>query len=85
MNAVNRNSNFDTCMTQSQRVQRLTPMQSKEVALQTLAAQLGYELHFSGHRIYCSSEFHYKTFSSYEDAEQFLISERLKRYHLHLK
>jgi hypothetical protein len=65
--------------------QRLTPMQTKEIALQTLAAQLGYELHFSGTRIYCSSEFHYKTFSSHKEAEQFLISERLKRHHLRLK
>ncbi|RFM24874.1 MAG: hypothetical protein D0433_03495 [Candidatus Thermochlorobacter aerophilum] len=64
---------------------RLTPAQSKEIALQTLAAQLSYELHFSGNRIYCSSEFHYKTFSSYEEAEQFLISERFKRQPFHLK
>lgn len=65
--------------------QRLTPRQSKEIALQTLAAQLGYELHISSRHIYCSSEFHYKTFSSHEEAEQFLISERLKRFHLRLK
>ena len=72
-------------MAHSQFTQRLTPKQSREIALQTLAAQLGFELHFSGNRIYCSSEFHYKTFSSYEEAEQFLISERLKRQPLHLK
>ncbi|MFQ3607857.1 MAG: hypothetical protein SNJ55_04415 [Chloroherpetonaceae bacterium] len=72
-------------MAQWQSAQRLTPTQSKEITLQTLAAQLGYELHFSGNRIYCSSEFHYKTFSSHQDVEQFLISERLKRHHLHLK
>ncbi len=74
-----------TYMPRFQPTRLLTPTQSKEIALQTLAAQLGYELHFSGNRIYCSSEFHYKTFSSYEDAEQFLFSERLKRYHLRLK
>ncbi len=72
-------------MAQTQRRQRLTARQSKEIILQTLAAQLGYELHFSGNRIYCSSEFHYKTFSSYEEAEQFLFSQRLKRHDLYLK
>ncbi|MFN3345695.1 MAG: hypothetical protein ACK4XY_03975 [Chloroherpetonaceae bacterium] len=72
-------------MAQFRFAQRLTPTQSKEIALQTLAAQLGYELHFSGTRIYCSSEFHYKTFSSHEEAEQFLISMRLKQHDLCLK
>jgi hypothetical protein len=72
-------------MAHSQFTQRLIPKQSREIALQTLAAQLGFELHFSGNRIYCSSEFHYKTFSSYEEAEQFLISERLKRQPLRFK
>ncbi len=72
-------------MPQSRFTQRLTPKQSREIALQTLAAQLGYELHFSSHRIYCCSEFYYKTFSSHEEAEQFLISERLKRQPLNLK
>lgn len=65
--------------------QRLTPTQSKEIALQTLAAQLGYELYFLSGRIYCSSEFHYKTFSSYAEAEAFLISQRPQRHHLRLK
>ncbi len=72
-------------MAQSQFMQRLTPTQTKEITLQTLAAQLGYELHFSGNRIYCCSEFHYKAFTSHTEAEQFLISERLKLHHSRLK
>ncbi len=72
-------------MAQSPLAQHLTTTQSKEIALQTLAAQLGYELHFSCKRIYCSSEFHYKTFLSYAEAEEFLISQRLKLHYLKLK
>ncbi|MCS6989992.1 MAG: hypothetical protein NZM06_10800 [Chloroherpetonaceae bacterium] len=60
-------------------VNRLSPEIAKEIALQTLAAQLGFELCFAGEKVYCSSEFHYKVFSSREEAERFLISERLKR------
>jgi len=72
-------------MAQSQFSQRLTPTQTKEIALQTLAAQLGYELHISSNRIYCCSEFHYKTFTSHTEAEQFLISERFKLHHFRFK
>lgn len=72
-------------MTRTRFAHRLTPTQSKEIALQTLAAQLRYELHFSNGRVYCSSEFHYKTFSSYEEAERFLLSERLNLQRLRLK
>lgn len=63
-------------------VNRLSPSEAKEIALQTLAAQLGYELQFAGEKIYCCSEFHYQAFASIEDAERFLTSERLKRLRL---
>lgn len=69
-------------MKQIQPVNRLSSSEAKNITLQTLAAQLGYELQFAGEKIYCCSEFHYQAFSSIEDAERFLTSERLKRLRL---
>jgi hypothetical protein len=66
-------------MKNSASVSRLSPEQEKEIRLQTLAAQQGLELYIASDKIYCSSEFHYKTFASLDEAEAYLMSERLKR------
>jgi hypothetical protein len=56
------------------KVNRLSETDSWEIHLQTLAAQLGVELIISSGKVYCSSEFHYKTFNSTREAEKYLLT-----------
>jgi hypothetical protein len=65
-----------------QKVNRLSESDAQTIRVQLLAAQLGIEFLISGNAVYCSTEFHYQSFQSLDDAEAYLKKESAKKKNL---